>query len=260
MTILEYRATGKLELYVAGVLSEDEMIAITKAIDENPEVKEEVEMIEDAFIKYASLHAPEVLSTPINNILNKKNTTPPVINGTSFFRTKAFCILGWSALIISLFFNYYQYNTSKEKSKTLETEQEIFAQDLDRLNKKYELTQKQFAEIRNPNTETILLECVNNNPKIQAFVYWDGKSEHAYIDISALPEPTKGNVYQFWWLDSLEPLSPYDGGIFNNYEENDQKVFIGKIQKEAVAFAITLEPEGGSKTPTLEELVVLGKI
>ena len=70
MNLDDYK--DKLELYVAGVLPESEMIAITTEINKNAEIKAEVVQIENAFMAYSSLHAPEI-SPILKNRFNAKN-------------------------------------------------------------------------------------------------------------------------------------------------------------------------------------------
>ena len=261
MNISDFKENGKLELYVAGVLPEHEMIAITKVVKENPEVLAEVEQLESAFIKYASLYGSAISAATKDSIINQQKAATPPTDNTSFFNSKAFCMLGWSLLIVSLVCNYIQYNNSKtnvEAVQELEKQEQIFAEDLDKLNEKYQLTQKQFAKVRDPNTERIVLASTRKIPSEEAIIYWDGESEEVYVDISALPAPPEGSVYQLWWMDSLDPLSPNSAGTLDNYNENDQKIFNASTQKGALAFAITLEPAGGNESPTLDQLFVLG--
>ncbi len=264
----QYIESGKLELYVAGVLPEDEMITITQLVNKHTGIREEVEQIEKAVISFAALYAPEISPQLRNNILqtgqSPSSDTPvgPVGNTTnSNFRL--ICALGWLLFVASAGYNIYQYqqqlNNAREV-KVLEEQQKIFADNLDSLNDKYELTKEQFAAIRTPGTKTIVLESVGKVPDIQAIVFWDAANQKVFVDAASLPEPPEGKVYQLWWMSSLDPLTPFDAGTLDGYKENDQKVFAAKSAGEAVAFAITLEPEGGSATPTLAELYVLGQV
>ena len=257
---------GILELYVAGVLPEGKMIGITKLVNENHEIKAEVERLEKALITYSSLHAPRISTTLEKNILNigqESIVTNPPINNAGNSQSKLLCAFGWILFAASLAYNIYQYQAQKLVQVNLEEaeeQQRIFAQDNEDLKGKYELTKSQFAEIRKKDTKTIVLASVGKVPDAEAVVFWNEATQNVYVDIAALPEPPAGKVYQLWRMVSLAPLTPVDAGVLDKYESNDQKLFIGKRTGEALAFAITLEPEGGSETPTLEELYVLGKV
>lgn len=59
----EYIASGLLELYVAGALTDHENIHIAQALEKYPELVEEVLKIEAVFIEIASRLAPPPLGT-----------------------------------------------------------------------------------------------------------------------------------------------------------------------------------------------------
>lgn len=66
-------------------------------------------------------------------------------------------------------------------------------------------------------------------------------------------------VYQVWAL-KLNPLTPTSIGLLDNFDSNNQKIFAVDNAESAEAFGITLEPAGGSLTPTMEQLYTLGKV
>jgi anti-sigma-K factor RskA len=66
-------------------------------------------------------------------------------------------------------------------------------------------------------------------------------------------------VYQVWAL-KLNPLTPTSIGLLENFSSENQKLFAVDNANKAEAFGITLEPAGGSKTPTMERLYTLGKV
>ena len=49
-------------------------------------------------------------------------------------------------------------------------------------------------------------------------------------------------------------------GIFNTSNEEVAGIQHMGVVKEASAFAITIEKEGGAVNPTLEEMIVIGEI
>ena len=58
-------------------------------------------------------------------------------------------------------------------------------------------------------------------------------------------------------LDQKEVKTEYS---ISSLGENNQRFFAVNNTAEAEAFGITLEPAGGSITPTLEQLYALGKV
>ncbi len=80
-----------------------------------------------------------------------------------------------------------------------------------------------------------------------------------HIDALGLPEPPEGKVYQIWSL-KLNPLSPTSLGLLSDFESDSHKVYTLENEFESEAFGITLEPKGGSSSPTLEQLYTLGVV
>jgi anti-sigma-K factor RskA len=77
-----------------------------------------------------------------------------------------------------------------------------------------------------------------------------------YVDPTNLPDPAAGKQYQLWAIVDGKPV---DAGMISTQKG------VYKIQKmksfgKAQAFAITLENEGGSPTPTMAEMYVIAEI
>ena len=66
-------------------------------------------------------------------------------------------------------------------------------------------------------------------------------------------------VYQVWAL-KLNPLTPTSIGLLADFSKDNQKLFAVDKANGAEAFGITLEPAGGSVSPTMEQLYTLGKV
>jgi anti-sigma-K factor RskA len=74
--------------------------------------------------------------------------------------------------------------------------------------------------------------------------------------VQNLPAAPTGKQYQLWTIVDGVPV---DMGMLDN--DFREKVISMKTAKGNVAaFAITLEKQGGSPSPTLEEMYVLGNV
>ena len=93
------------------------------------------------------------------------------------------------------------------------------------------------------------------DPSSMATVYWDTKSKEVYLLVNQLPKPVANKQYQLWAIVDGKPV---DVGIFDSVE-GLSFVKLKTIQK-AEAFAITLEKKGGSATPDMEAMYVMGKV
>ena len=119
--------------------------------------------------------------------------------------------------------------------------------------------EKILAIVRDNNNIQVALGGQEVAPNAYAKAYYNKETNEVYIDASGLPTPPEGKVYQVWGL-KLNPLTPQSIGLLDNFTANNSKVF--KVEKAdgAEAFGITLEPAGGSVSPTLEQLYTLGKV
>ncbi|MGB0864013.1 MAG: anti-sigma factor [Saprospiraceae bacterium] len=266
MKIQEYIDSGLLEMYVAGALTEQEMVKVTTDINESLELKQEVEKLENAFMAYAKLHAPPISAALKASILQSGRniaTTPTDVTTPPTGLNKWICGLGLLFLVASIGYNIYQYQTKQsleQNIETVESENKTFANDLEALQEKYNSNQALFAEIRQLSTKRVVLASVGKVAGAEAIVFWNTDTKNIFVDASSLPEPPEGKVYQLWWMISLDPLLPNNAGTLDGFAADDDKVFAALSTDRAVAFAITLEPEGGSESPTLEELYVLGQV
>ena len=70
----KYIASGILELYVAGTLSEEENLDIARYAQEYPEIKREIEAIEAAILALTKAAAPKNTSNKGYTDLKKQNS------------------------------------------------------------------------------------------------------------------------------------------------------------------------------------------
>jgi len=265
MDIQEYISSGILELYVYGALTEAESREVSQTLNEHPEVRKEVEEIEAALQKLSSSIAPsynaEALLASIKQKLSSKSNSR-VINMERKEKTPWVSYIGWAAsilLLVGLFFllgdnNDLRQELNSEKAKSAKMEQQI-------ADARYnaEKTEELLAVLRDKEVTKIPLQGQNVDPAAYAAVYWNKKENRAYIDAKDLPEPPRGKVYQVWSL-KMEPLTPTSIGLLDEFSMDDNKIFALENANESEAFGITLEPEGGSESPTMNQLYVLGAV
>jgi len=270
---------GLLELYVSGALPPEQMEEISQQIADSPELEAEVERIEASFIAFAELHAPSISTATEKEILqsgrhafekNKGNPASskdaerirPLRKNTNWRWMAAASV----ALIISLGLNIYLYFQLQNRTgelAALEAEQETLTNNYNRIQAQFDESRERLADVIDPNTRTVILPGTGANLETdrQVRVFWNEGEQIAYIDASELPEPPEGQTYQLWRISSLDPLTPHDAGLLEDFSSNEEKFFSSiSLDGPAAAFAITLEPEGGSDNPTLEQLYVLGQV
>lgn len=99
--------------------------------------------------------------------------------------------------------------------------------------------------------KVVLLSPDQNNI---ATVYWDTNTKDVYVAQNKMPATPQGKQYQLWALINGQPVN---AGVISDCGQMLCKML---NIKEADTFAITLEKEGGSPTPDLSQLKVIGKI
>jgi len=288
MNVQGYIASGILELYVSGALSEKEMVEVSAMIKRYPEIRQEVEDIEQTLLtffanqsnkdKSANLKenilkkiTTEIQKEDINKDTEKKDTKVIPIQQTEPKTEKRLLLVAASIglLLCSLFGNFLLYTSLKNAQKSLaETQKRLTALEAESIRiaenasfyeKKYSEIRTYFKAIRDSQFKTIALTGQKISPNSKAVVYWNAEKQTVFIDANQLPPPPPNKVYQLWSL-KLEPLTPKDAGIIEGYVLGEDNFFQLKNVANAEAFAITLEPAGGNINPTLEQLYVMGKL
>lgn len=94
------------------------------------------------------------------------------------------------------------------------------------------------------------------SPASFATVYWDTTSKDVYLMVNNLPKPASDEQYQLWALLNGQPI---DMGVLT-ISEKPLQLYHMKNAQDAQAFAITIEPKGGSVNPTLEKMIAVGNL
>ncbi|PQJ78467.1 anti-sigma factor [Polaribacter porphyrae] len=253
-----YIASGILELYVAGVLSEKENQEVYEAMQKYPEVKAEVISIENAIVQLTKASKTD---SPYSfaDVQNQLKTDEPKVIPIAKPKTNWIQYSGWAASLLIgsiLIWTLSQNNQLKEQ---VATERQQLEAQIDSASTNLAAAEKLIEVFRDKDIISVPLAGQKVSPTSYAKVYWDKKTNSIYLDAKGLPEPPKGKVYQVWSL-KLSPLTPTSLGILDTFTADANKIFTITNANESEAFGITLEPAGGSKSPTLEQLYTLGTV
>jgi anti-sigma-K factor RskA len=259
MDIQKYIASGILELYVAGSLSEKENEEVTAEIQENAELLVEVLSIENAIViltAATSRKDTKHLFTAIKKQLVQKETKViPLSTPKENWRHYS----GWAAaLLIGMTLLWSNSQNNKLKNQIALEKQQLEIQ-IEKASNNLAEAEKLITIFRDRDIISIPLAGQQVSPNSYAKVYWDKKKKNIYLDAQGLPTPPKGKVYQVWSL-KMSPLTPTSLGILDTFIVDTNKIFTIENANESEAFGITLEDEGGSESPTLEQLYTLGAV
>lgn len=267
----EYIESGILELYVAGALSQKENEEVYAMMQQYPEVKQEVLSIEAAVVSLTAATATRDTSNIFDTIKKKLGLSSstasdadetPVIPLQEKKSSSLFRYAGWAAAIVfatGLLYTAVLYNDLESEIEIVRAEREDLKNKIYEANSDLTAANELLDALRTKDIITVPLGGQQVSPESYAKVYWDKKSNSIYLDLQGLPEPPPGKVYQVWSL-KLNPLTPTSLGVIEDFAGDKDKVFDLENANESEAFGITLEPAGGSESPTLEQLYTLGVV
>lgn len=265
MDVKEYIESGILELYIAGALSEKENAEVYEMIQQHPELLSEIEAIEKTVSSLTSSVAPKEIKASFKNLLIRmlqEKETPTKVIPISTPKNNWITYTGWAASLIiggTLLFAVLNNNSLNEALQVSQNETQQFESQLEETTSKLENSETLLASIRDKNVITVPLDGQAVAPDAYAKVYWNKENQEIFVDMQGLPDPPEGKVYQLWSL-KLNPLSPTSLGTVDDFMTDANKIFRVANPNESQAFGITLEPEGGSASPSLDQLYTLGAI
>ncbi len=250
MNVKEYISSGVVESYVLGLASEAERRDFEANSALYPEIEEAKKlfelMLEEQLLQDAT-PVPQFLKTQIEERL--KSSEPDVSSEqVQLERTPVHHIGIWrwiaaASVILLAGTVYWALNTNKKYQEQLAKTREL-----------QELVQNSTAEVNQLQADIDKLQhpmktaaLKSEDSRTFATIYWDtaSASGDVYLMVNNLPQPVSDKQYQLWALLNGQPINL---GMI----EVKQKRLLYRMKnvQNAEAFAISLEPKGGSPAPT----------
>jgi anti-sigma-K factor RskA len=259
LDIQEYISSGIIELYVLGMLSEQEAAEVRAYARQYPEVQQAIDQYEASLEQYARLHAvqpPVVLQEKIWHRLQSTSRPASFTSNGKLWRhpvlpylMAACVILLIGSVVLNVMF-YTQYKHFQEQTEKLQAQEMDLQQQLSQYATALQVLQT-------PDYTPVLLKGVAQHHDMMATVYWNQANGEVYLLPNLLPPPPSGKQYQLWAIVDGKPVS---AGIYPTSPARVPVQKMAVIKQPVQAFAITLEKEGGSPTPTLSAMYVMGKV
>jgi hypothetical protein len=274
----EYISSGAIEACVMGLADEQDWKELDQMAKLYPEVKEYREKLER---ERETEHLPAAIPVPsglrekvfqsLDFKVPEKNHETPVVpipakgsNGKPLVvplvptpkpmkwlqRAVAVSVL---LLMGSIILNFYFYSKSvsyQNQYKTLLVSQRS-------LMTKNQAMEAGFKMMTDPAVKQVVLPGTAKFGESLATVYWDSRSKDVYLMVNNLPKPSPEKQYQLWAIVDGKPV---DAGMLEMDGKPGDMVHKMRNIPYAQAFAITLENKGGSKSPTMEAMYVMGKV
>jgi len=166
----------------------------------------------------------------------------------------------WAAVVVSVLTNFILLS---QKNK-LQEEQVVLQQKVDSIHEQQQYLagvvatyNKERDMLADTSMQAVLMKTMQPGHPMAATVYWSKQKGETYLAVQKLPPPPSGKQYQMWVIQDGKPVSmgviPDEVVIQGGMTKLDMHLTNGQ------AFAISLEKAGGSPTPTMEQIQVLGK-
>ena len=295
MNTQEYIESGILEVYAAGGLTDTERADVDRMALQYPAVKAALEEAHLAIEAYALQHAqtpPAYLqdrilqqiqnlepaaatqAAPVETAIGATKEPSPFSTASApeakvismeeaFFKARKkstadrMRVAAMLLLLISAATNFYLYFQWKDSQQELAIAQQSvkqYAYETSQLEYRTDRTENFLAVVRDPQTQSIVLKGTPQHATAAAKIFWNQETKEVFIDPASLPKAPDDRQYQLWALVDGKPV---DAGVIAS--STDELLRMKTIEK-AQAFAVTLEPKGGSVNPTMDAMYVMGAI
>jgi anti-sigma-K factor RskA len=272
--IKAYIESGILELYVLGDLSPEERLQVEEMAAKHAVVKAEINQIEQSLALYAEEYAVEPPEAVRDKVLNgllinlgddRTFTKPRKHSGEEIFendivplqvRRNTFYKYAFAACLTLLLISIY--GLINLYSRLQESSSQLTAMQLDKqkIANQVNVMDRELDMYRDTSYRILRLKGVAKTPQSAMTLAWSPATKKVVVDMHSmkLPVHDKQHQYQLWALVGGKPV---DMGVFDlNTDTTSVKQM--KLIAAADAFAVTLEPMGGSVSPTLGQMVVMG--
>ncbi len=292
----EYIESGRLEQYALGELDPAARAEVEAWAARHPQVRQELDELLTGLGVYAEAHtlavpaglrdrvlsrvlaeigaeasagaaSPGAASIPApaaptmrvsaSNPRPAETYTPEPVAGSR----SGWAIAASVALLLSLAVNALLYSRWQQASTDLvaaQNSQARFAQTSQVMERRLTSTQEQLHVLRSPQEyKMVALAGTPAHTSARARVLYNGASHRVYLDVQQLPPLPAGKQYQLWALDKGKPV---DAGVLAANTAAGDSLQQMKDIASAQAFAMTVEPTGGSVGPTLDTMTVIGNI
>lgn len=234
-----------LEKYLLGDTTKEESQQAERYIAMYPEVRESYNQLQDNLEAFAKMYAkktPEGLKEII-----MKSAKMEKVASRKFFR---YAIAASVAVMIFAGSSYFFWsqNKSLQEENTLVTNKIKYLED--NMKDQLEDMRNQFIVLNNPDTRKYTLKGQREAKELKAIAYINPVKKLSYINVSNVPNLPENKCFQMWAEVNGELVNL---GVIKQFDDKDKLLALPYADK-AVSY-ITIEPEGGNTSPTVENIV-----
>jgi len=252
LDINNYISSGILEQYVLGTLTQEERLEVERLSEKHLIIKQEILEISNSFEKYARAHQiqvdPGVENTIFSNLPDKISSGTAPQNEISDQVNKAWkysSIFFMLSCVAGCFILLNQKETI-ENSRILLEKNSVSCDSLIQTEKE---KVRIYANLVSPQTKNLTLAPADKYGESGLKLYYNKDEKSNTLQWINAPGLEKGKVYQLWYFG--------EDGVPNPLETFDEKNVLIQLSyiEDAKMYAFTIEPEGGSRVPTMDNLI-----
>jgi anti-sigma-K factor RskA len=252
--------------------TKEETLQVQQWIKHYPEVAAEFAAIESSLEALAQAYAiqpseavKDALFTKINAphkqapVIPLQANTKTILHSGTYWKFAAaaaiLLLIGSITMNISL---YGKYDAAKNDLQQSKRELADVQRSNSNMQQDMSLIKQDMNVVQSRYCEPVALHGMTVAPDAAAKIFWMKNTGEVYVDPSNLPELPEGKQFQLWAIVDGKPV---DGGMIVTSGKGT-KYHIQKMKTfgNAQAFAITIEKMGGSPAPTMDKMVVMGKM
>ncbi|NML41680.1 anti-sigma factor [Chitinophaga sp. G-6-1-13] len=290
MDVQRYISSGILESYVFGLLPDAEHGEVETIVAQYPQVKaavQELQLDRERFVQLYAMAPPAGIKDRLLDIIRKEETPEgnsllpeelraPAAAGTSRetpvkringhksstekiwkYIAAAIILLFLGSVLLNFFFFSRSTDYKSRYQSLVAAKEKLDAQKESQSLTAHKELQKELDMLKDPAFKWIKLEGFGANAGQIVTVCWNPVSRAVFLIAQALPMAPVGKQYQLWVIRNKKLV---DAGIFHGGAQVAQKIQAMKPAEAAEGFAITLENEGGSAQPTMDQLQLSAKV
>jgi anti-sigma-K factor RskA len=255
-----YIESGAIEACLMGLASPEERAELEQLRLKDPAINEAIIRFENELEARLTTETMPVPADVKDNLLKKLqpefSKAPVVTMRRSRPAWKWMAAASIVLLVASAGYIFYlknqnsnmqeEYASMLAETNDLKVQNEIVSAQLKEM-------QKGMSMLSDPTVAKVTMPGMGSHTLNKAMLLWDTRTKDVYVMPMDMPETPKGMQFQLWAFVDGEPV---DAGMMGNCSV----VCTMKNIPKAEAFAITLEKEGGSSKPDMENVYVMGKI
>lgn len=273
MDIQAYITSGKLELFLLGDLSEQEGAEVVAMAAKFPEIRKELDELEDAMFAIDELTGKTpspAIKGKIFDSLESGFKIDPVGSNSATVASEAKVVLlsPWKSFAVAAsivavlasgvaIFYASKFYEKEQQFMALLQDQSVLADNLNQVKLDFVQKESQLDKLLAGDFKLVKLkgESLNMQKDASVNLFWDQGAQEVFVAVNNLNELSEEFDYQLWAIGDEGPIGI---GLVNE----GIKMTLQQMQAVAQAgtFAITIEPKGGSVSPTLDKLVVIGNV